>query len=117
MPSCDWASLRPLLASALNERSFSPPMSVTRPTLIFLAGAAAVEVEPPPPPLVLVLLLSLPHAATAKLPMARVRAIRIARNELRCTAPPSRLLAMPALPGPADFGNLPRLAVAVRQSL
>ena len=55
-------------------------MSVTRPTLIFLA-AAAVDVEPAAaPPLVLVLLLSsLPQAATAKLPTARMRAIRIAR--------------------------------------
>src|ERR1700712_5449378 len=47
MPSVDLAVSRPWLASELNERSFRPPMSVTRPTLIFLpAGAAAVEVVP-----------------------------------------------------------------------
>src|SRR4029453_6489361 len=45
MPSWLLASSRPLLARALNERSLRPPMSVTRPTLIFLAGAA-VDVEP-----------------------------------------------------------------------
>src|SRR5918996_2441959 len=73
-------------------------MSVTRPTLIFFAGAA-VDVVPAAAPVVLPpSSSSLPHAATAKLPMASMRAIRIARNALRCTAPPSHLLAVPALP-------------------
>src|SRR5262245_15653345 len=66
-------------------------MSVTRPTLIFLP-AAAVDVVPPvvlaAAPVPVELLSLLPQAATANAPTARVRAIRIARNALRCTAPP-----------------------------
>src|SRR5436190_2910324 len=38
MPSSFSARVRPSLASWLNERSLRPPMSVTRPTLIFLAA-------------------------------------------------------------------------------
>src|SRR4051795_2374387 len=47
-PSSDFARLRPLYAASLNERSLSPPMSVTRPILTFL--------PPESPPLLLLLL-------------------------------------------------------------
>src|SRR5919205_3305673 len=92
IPSCFSASCRPLLARKLNERSFRPPMSVTRPTLIFLAPDDALEddellLEPPPP-----LSLLPPQAATPRAPTARLRAIAIARELLRCTAPPLRFL-------------------------
>src|SRR5688500_14697185 len=49
-PRCDFASLSPLLARALNERSFMPPMSVTRRTRIFLPAGASVDVVEPLPP-------------------------------------------------------------------
>jgi hypothetical protein len=53
----------PSLASWLNERSLSPPMSVTRPTLSFLAAAGVgVELEPEEPD---PLPLSEPHPAGA----------------------------------------------------
>src|SRR5215218_7128390 len=38
MPSSDLARSKPSLASWLNERSLRPPMSVTRPTLIFFSS-------------------------------------------------------------------------------
>src|SRR3954452_3288671 len=89
-PSCRWASSRPLLARKLNERSLRPPMSVTRPTLSFEPLDAADDellLELPPP------LSSLPpHAATPRAPTARLRAMAIARDALRCTAPPLRFL-------------------------
>ncbi len=69
------ASLSPLFASALNDRSLSPPMSVTRPTRSFLP-AACVEVVPDPPPAEDELLSLLPQAATANIapirPTARI---------------------------------------------
>src|SRR3954449_4442361 len=42
-PSWLRASVRPLLARELNERSFRPPMSVTSPTRIFLPAGLADE--------------------------------------------------------------------------
>src|SRR6476620_2131869 len=117
MPSELLASSRPLLASALNERSLRPPMSVTRPTLIFLAaGAAGVDVEPAPALLDVVLSLLLPQAATAKLPMARMRAIGIARYGLRCTAPPCNASRSRCPQAPANGGNLQRRGASVDQS-
>src|ERR1044072_6373552 len=47
MPSSDLARSRPSLASGLNERSLRPPMSVTRPTLIFLAPGVDSELLDP----------------------------------------------------------------------
>src|SRR3954464_14990639 len=87
MPSCACASSRPLLARKLNERSLRPPMSVTRPTLVFLP-CGALDAELLLEPLLLPPLSLLPQAATPKAPTARVRAIEIARFVLRCTAPP-----------------------------
>src|SRR4051812_12367120 len=111
MPSCLTAFCRPWLASWLNERSLRPPMSVTRPTLIFLpCGALDAELLLEPPPLLSSLL---PHAATPKAPTASVRAIAIARNVLRCTAPPLEfLLAGTGLP-PLPARSLRRAPVAV----
>src|SRR4051794_34215560 len=48
MPSSDLARSKPWLASWLNERSLRPPMSVTSPTLIFLASGVDCELELPP---------------------------------------------------------------------
>src|SRR3954470_21646835 len=91
-------------------------MSVTRPTLIFLPRGAlealllAPELLPP-------LSSLLPHAATPKAPTANVRAIAIARNVLRCTAPPlgipPRGTGLPPLPA----RSLRRAPVAVAQAL
>src|SRR3954453_12661877 len=71
MPSCCWACVRPWLASWLNDRSLRPPMSVTRPTLIFFwAGVDDAEPEPPDE-----LLLSLePQPAATSPQRQRVRA-------------------------------------------
>ena len=44
-PSSDLARSRPSLASWLNERSLRPPMSVTRPTLIFLPSGVDSELR------------------------------------------------------------------------
>src|SRR3954454_12930358 len=116
MPSELLASSRPLLANALNERSLRPPMSVTSPTLIFLpAGLAAVDVEAAPALLDVVLLSLLPQAATAKLPMARMRAIGIARYGLRCTAPPCNSSRSRHPQAPANGGNLQRPGASVAQ--
>src|SRR3954447_4901335 len=89
-------------------------MSVTRPTLIFLpCGALDAELLLEPPPLSSSLL---PHAATPKAPTASVRAIAIARNVLRCTAPPlGFLLAGTGLP-PLPARSLRRARLAVAQS-
>src|SRR3954453_13996996 len=91
-------------------------MSVTRPTLIFLPWGAlealllAPELLPPPSSL-------LPHAATPKAPTANVRAIAIARNVLRCTAPPlgipPRGTGLPPLPA----RSLRRAPVAVADTV
>src|SRR3954451_24065988 len=113
MPSCFTAFCRPWLASWLNDRSFRPPMSVTRPTLIFLpCGALDAELllELLPP-----LSSLLPQAATPKAPTARVRAIEIARVVLRCTAPPLVPPRGDRTPS-APARSLRRLPVAVVQS-
>src|SRR4051794_34112936 len=112
MPRSLLAFSRPWLASWLNERSLRPPMSVTRPTLSFLppvleAELLLPELLPPEP------LSSLPHAEIANAATAKVRAIDIARNVLRCTAPPLEIL----LAGPDSLRSqrrsLRRTAVAV----
>src|SRR4051794_41503555 len=116
MPSELLASSRPLLANALNERSLRPPMSVTSPTLIFLpAGLAAVDVEAAPALSDVVLSSLLPQAATAKLPMARMRAIGIARYGLRCTAPPCNSSRSQRPQARANGGNLQRRGASVAQ--
>src|SRR5437763_151691 len=65
MPSWLFASCTPSLARALNERSFRPPTSDTRPTLSFLPLAAAGVDDAHDEPLAQ-LLRELPQAATPK---------------------------------------------------
>src|SRR4051794_32729945 len=94
MPSVDWAVSRPWLASELNERSFRPPMSVTRPTLIFLpAGAAAVDVVPEAaaPDDVVELLSSEPQPAAAmRMPVMPIAAMtRRVERARTCERTPS----------------------------
>src|SRR4051794_29316144 len=68
-------------------------MSVTSPTLIFLpCDDDALDDELLLELLLLLLPPLLPHAATPRAPTARLRAIAIARDVLRCTAPPLRFL-------------------------
>src|SRR5919199_704476 len=86
MPSRFSASCRPLLARKLNDRSLRPPMSVL-----------------------------LPHAATPRAPTARLRAIAIARDVLRCTAPPLRFLLAGRTPS-APARSLRRAPVGVVHS-
>src|SRR6478672_321472 len=102
-PSWLFASSRPLLARALNERSLRPPMSVTRPTLIFLpAGLAAVEDDDE---LLLDVSLELPQAATPNAVTDMVRAMAIALRERRCTDPPSGGPRAWASQGPSQGGQ------------
>src|SRR4029078_1442058 len=82
VPSCASALSSPLLARKLNERSFRPPMSVTRPALIDLPSV--VEVLPLPPPLS----SSSPHAATPSASAAR-SASRRKRKDLGTFGSPS----------------------------
>src|ERR671932_776148 len=95
-PSCFSASFRPLLASALNERSLRPPISVTTPTLICLPPEDDWPPLPPPPPPP----LSEPQAAIPKAPRLRERAMAIARNVLRYMV----LLRAPPVPGHNPHG-------------
>src|ERR1700750_15873 len=106
MPSWLLASCRPLFARKLNERSLRPPMSVTSPTLICLPDEA-VDDEPLLLPLVELPLSLLPHAATPRAPTARLRAITIALDLLRCTAPPFGIPPRRARPpAPVPRGSL-----------
>src|SRR6478609_4389987 len=104
MPSWLLASSRPLLARALNEWSLRPPMSVTRPTRIFLpAGLAAVEDDDEDE--LLLELLELPQAATPNAVTDMVRAMAIALRERRCTDPPSGGPRAWASQGPSQGGQ------------
>src|SRR3954453_22069785 len=85
MPSCFSASSRPLFASALNERSLRPPMSVTSPTFraffeLLELDAEPEELDEPEPELSLE-----PHAATTSESPASantaLRFRRVANNE------------------------------------
>src|SRR6476620_8185782 len=107
-PSLLLASSRPLLARALNERSLRPPMSVTRPTLIFLP-VEADDVEDDDE-LLLDLSLELPHAATPNAVTDMVRAMVIALRERRCTDPPSGGPRGVGLPGAQPRGPIYRRA-------
>ena len=63
----------------------------------------------------LCLILGLP-SIVGIIATARMRAIRIARYGLRCTAPPCHSLARAGAPqAPANCGNLQRRALRVRQ--
>src|SRR5689334_17218309 len=84
MPSSFSDCCRPWLARLLNDRSFRPPMSVTRPTLIFLPEGADDEeddVDEPPDDEDLLSLLE-PHAA-AKSRRAAMAIATISRREER----------------------------------
>src|SRR3954466_16250803 len=70
MPRSFSACSRPALASWLKERSFRPPMSVTSPTLIFLAAGVLVALLPLLPLLELSL-LSDPHPAATRAAAAK----------------------------------------------
>src|SRR3712207_2686490 len=85
-------------------------MSVTTPTLICLPCGCVDSPPPPEPPS-----SSPPHAATPNAATAMVRAMAIARNVLRCTAPPL-LSSSRARPGPGPGRSLRPWAVVVAQS-
>src|SRR3954462_6920079 len=82
VPSWDSASSRPLLARKLNERSFSPPMSVTRPVLMDLPPLSLELLVLPPP------LSSSPPQAAIPRASAASSAKRVKRKDLRTVESP-----------------------------